>query len=387
MAEQDKRTALVGPVTDMMEQAWREPGFCVPNPTTYPHQWLWDSCFHSLIWLALDDDRALVELRHVMANQDPETGFVPHMTYWSDPTESEAFWGSRATSSITQPPMFGHTAAVLQAAGCTLEPALSEAVANGLNHLLVDRPRTPDGLVPVFHPWETGCDDSARWDAFLAPDRSWQEMKADFVADIAAGGGLAAGRPGPVPERQADPFVVGSIGFNALLSWNTRQGQQSSAQQGSELAETAEALVETVAGRWDEQAGTWIDDGPSSGRARTLDAMLALLVDPRDEAFDQLIDADAYGGACGPSGVHRGEPSYDPTTYWRGPAWPQLTYLLWCAAVDAGRVDVSGRLAANLVDGARASGLAEYWHPDSGAGLGARPQSWAGLALVVAGPA
>ena len=38
-------------------------GFCVPNPTTYPWQWLWDSCFHAVVWAHLGDERAVVELR------------------------------------------------------------------------------------------------------------------------------------------------------------------------------------------------------------------------------------------------------------------------------------------------------------------------------------
>jgi hypothetical protein len=36
-----------------------------------------------------------------------------------------------------------------------------------------------------------------------------------------------------------------------------------------------------------------------------------------------------------------------------------------------------------LVRGAARSGLAEYWHPDTGAALGAVPQSWSALAAVV----
>jgi hypothetical protein len=33
--------------------------------------------------------------------------------------------------------------------------------------------------------------------------------------------------------------------------------------------------------------------------------------------------------------------------------------------------------------GATKSGFAEYWDPDTGAGLGAAPQSWTALAAVV----
>ncbi|MEO7556257.1 MAG: hypothetical protein ABIV94_06595, partial [Acidimicrobiales bacterium] len=82
------------------------------------------------------------------------------------------------------------------------------------------------------------------------------------------------------------------------------------------------------------------------------------------------------GAPFGPRGAHASEPSYDPTCYWRGPAWPQLAYLLWCAGVAS--------VAEPTVAGADVSGLAEHWHPETGAAQGAVPQSWSGLALLMA---
>jgi glycogen debranching enzyme len=72
--------------------------------------------------------------------------------------------------------------------------------------------------------------------------------------------------------------------------------------------------------------------------------------------------------------VHRDEPVFDAEGYWRGSAWPQLTYLLALAGVPVGE---------RLVRGAAGSGLAEHWNPDTAKGLGAAPQSWAGLALAI----
>jgi len=114
---------------------------------------------------------------------------------------------------------------------------------------------------------------------------------------------------------------------------------------------------------------------------RTIDSLLPTLVSDgprRAEVFAQLGDPAAFGGRYGPPAVHRAEPAYDPGSYWRGPCWPQLTYLLWVAGAPVGE---------RLVAGALASGLAEYWDPDTGAGLGAVPQSWAGLALLAESPA
>ncbi|MDH3678515.1 MAG: hypothetical protein OEV40_01070 [Acidimicrobiia bacterium] len=378
---------LEPPVRAILDAAWRPPGFSVPNPGTYPHQWLWDSCFHSLIWLALGDDRSATELGNALANQDPMTGFVPHLTYWDDPTQGEAFWRCRTTSSITQPPMFGHAAARLAAGGVHLDDDIVTAIRRGLAHLLIDRPRTAAGLVPVFHPWETGCDDSPRWDDHGHPPWTWWQVKGDIVAELAAAGGIRDGKLGRRRSGGGRRFEVGSIGFNALVVWNTRQLLASPAAGGApeagELTAAADELAVAIADRWEPSLATWVDDGQPSGQIRTLDALLALLVDPRPAGFEQLADPDAFAAPFGPRGVHRAEPTYEPDRYWRGPAWPQLTYLLWWAASQAGRAMLAEELASCLIAGALASGFAEYWNPETGAGLGAAPQTWTGLALVV----
>ena len=83
--------------------------------------------------------------------------------------------------------------------------------------------------------------------------------------------------------------------------------------------------------------------------------------------------------------MHRDEAVFAPETYWRGPTWPQLSYLCWIAAQRAGDVTVAQQIARQTVAGALRSELAEYWEPDTAHGLGAIPQSWTGLALVMAG--
>jgi hypothetical protein len=376
-------------IAAMMDDAWTEPGFCVPNRATYPHQWLWDSCFHALVWIALDSGRGLTEVTSALASQDPD-GFVPHMTYWTEPEAGAEFWGRPGTSTITQPPMYGHAIAELIRAGFDVPADLVARGRAGLLNL-ADRPRTPAGLIPVFHPWETGCDDSARWDDFLdssgpsahdagaavPTDRAraerWRITKAEMVGSLdRSEHGAAVGN-----ER----FCVGSIGFNALVAWNAMELTMAAPGGDERLVDLGAELTEAVAARWD--GDRWVDDGGPAGRIRTVDAMLALLIDPRFEGFEALVDPDAYGAPFGPRGVHRGEPSYEPDVYWRGPCWPQLAYLLMVAAERVEQPEAE-QLARALVAGAEQSGLAEYWNPESGHGLGAKPQSWAGLALLAA---
>ncbi len=363
----------------VLEANWREPGFCVPHETTYPRLWLWDSCFHAVCWAHLGDgDRGVIEVRNALAHQEPN-GFVPHITYWDDSDTHADFWGRPHTSTITQPPMYGHALAELHRLGVAVPDALVEQARLGLWYLLTVRMR--DGVGPVIvHPWESGCDDSARWDAWCPQPWSvdrWKAVKGELVGALADGANAR--------------FEVASVGFCALVAFNARELAEVA--NDADLRVAADALTAQLAARWDGERRTWIDHvvvGPESTAAvRTLDALLPVLVvddgAATAAAFADVLDDQAFGGQFGPAANHRDEPTFDPTAYWRGPAWPQLTYLLWVAARRFGDdVTVAG-LGERLIAGATKSGLAEYWHPDTGEGLGAIPQSWTALVAVVAG--
>ena len=72
------RASLRNAVHRMLDEHWVEPGYAAPNEATYPWQWLWDSCFHSLIWAELGEgERALTELATMFGPQD-DAGFVTH---------------------------------------------------------------------------------------------------------------------------------------------------------------------------------------------------------------------------------------------------------------------------------------------------------------------
>jgi hypothetical protein len=356
-------------VRTMMLAHWRADGHTVPHAGVYPWQWLWDSCFHALIWAELGEaERAVTELRSSLAAQD-ELGFVPHIRYAGVPSPHAAFWGRPATSSITQPPMYGHAVRELERLGIDVPGDIRDRAVRGVRFLLDHRRRTATGLVTVVHPWETGCDDSPRWDHWVPHGWSvsrWYDVKGTLLATVErAAGGAPLSNPA---------FAVAPAGFNALLAWNARE---------LGLETEADELSEALAAQWNPELTTWVDDGPSaatSGQVRTADALLPALVVPeaadgqRRAAQQTLLDRAAFCGSFGPASVHRAEPAFDPRAYWRGSSWPQLTYLLWRAGVTP--------FAATLVAGAVRSGLAEHWHPDTGEGLGARPQSWAGLSIL-----
>ncbi|WP_175047912.1 MGH1-like glycoside hydrolase domain-containing protein [Microlunatus speluncae] len=378
-------------VRQLLGDHWRDDlGFCVPNPDTYPHLWLWDSCFHAIIWAQLGDPRATRELAATLAGQLP-SGFVPHMRYGA--TEHGWLGPLDRISSLTQPPMYAHAAKVLAGLGQAPAPGTLARARSGLDWLWRER-RADNGLIFVVHPWEAGNDHSPRWDDFGAPGRTpadysrpartaWNKQKmhdVTFAAD-----GAAAWTP---------DFVVCPAAFNAYVAFNLAEladllGDDELAGRAAELGASIDDLL------WDEDQQLWADlalaGGGPSVRIPTSDGVMGALVttDPAKAAaaLDQLDDPARFGAPYGPANVARDHPAYDPATYWRGPAWPPLNYLFWLAHRRWDRAESAAGLARQTLAGARASGWAEYWNPETGGGLGARPQSWTGLVIALRDPA
>ena len=354
--------------------------YTMPNRETYPWMWLWDSCFHAIIYAALGDERALLEANSVFRWQTSE-GMVPHMGYQANEPFGRAAWQNNGGSSLTQPPMYGHMLRVLHERGMNVESLIERATA-GIRFLLNER-RFDTGLVGVVHPWETGADDSPRWTPWCASgtgDPKWRDRKDQFVRSLRIRNtGAAISNP---------LFSVAPASFNALVAFNAQE--LAAVSSDSKLRVEANELAETLDQSYVAEKTTWADtapDGSAVSVIRTLDALLPVLVSPHADrvelALRLTIDLDAFGAPFGPSGVDQREPTFDADAYWRGAAWPQLTYLFHLAAARSGHFDIRDALGINAIRAAIASDFAEFLNPMTGLGHGARPQSWACLPIAM----
>lgn len=375
-------------VRRLMEEHWRDDrGYCVPNATAYPHLWLWDSCFHAIVWAYLEDRRALRELDATLHGLPG--GMVPHMRYGDVPPDT---WLGPLPqcSSLTQPPMFGHAARVLAARDLRPDDDTTARARRGLDWLWEHR-RTERDLIYVVHPWEAGNDHSPRWDDWGAPGGT----RHDY--DRAARSAWNKQRMHDVtfhPDGAASwstSFVACPAGFNAYVAFN--MAELAAVSDDAVLRERSGRIADAMdAHLWDAEQRLWADQplvgGGESVRTPVSDGVMGALVTGNEkharEALSQLDDPHRFGAEFGPANVARDHPSYDPTMYWRGAAWPQLNYLFWVALRhwrdDAG----AAALAERTVAAVAASGEAEYWNPETGGGLGAVPQSWAGLVCAMA---
>jgi hypothetical protein len=372
---------------EILDRNWdAQRGYSYPHRGTYPHQWLWDSCFTAIVRAHLGDGRAVSELQTALSGQLAD-GLVPHMRYAGRTIARGPLGGA---SSFTQPPVYAHAARVLAGHGFAVGAEVLAGIDRALHHLWSIRRR--DRLIVIVHPWESGADAAPRWDAWTGEDwtrrrwtrRAWDAFELGLVdaAVFDQAGSAVASRA----------FEVAPAAFNALAAHAAGELAALTGDRG--WRERADELAAELDGRlWNEREGLWSDHpfvgGGASVHVPTLDGVLGALVTPdaakAERALGQLGAPARFGAEFGLAYVAREHPLYQPRLYWRGPAWMQLNYLVSLAAARWGRDDLVAAIGEMSRRAALASGFAEYWHPETGEGYGAIPLTWSTLVTVLPG--
>ena len=101
----------------------------------------------------------------------------------------------------------------------------------------------------------------------------------------------------------------------------------------------------------------------------------------RSEALANRLLGPGYAGADGlrwavPPSTAVTDPAFDRRSYWRGPTWPVITWLLWWALDRDGHRNAADRIREAALGQLRESGCSEYADPVSGEALGSTAQSW-----------
>lgn len=370
----------------------------VPAPNLYPLQWAWDSAFAAIGWACIDPPRGLREMRSLLEGQW-EDGRIPHIRF--DPHSSEYFpgpelWGSGGTSSITQPPVFALALRSLLEAGVDraaireLLPAIERA------HTFFLRERDPLGwnLVAVVHPWESGLDNNPAWDAPLrAVDPSqappFQRTDIKWITDTAERPTDDEYRRYVVLVRQIaeSGFRSGSFFvYDPLMSGLLARAEEELTRLAGEVGYSRRepdssgairsALVERL---WSGELGRFRYYDTLSGEWSAPDVLAAHYPAVLDlpaavrEAVSENLGRHFQSPWPLPS-TSPGAPEYDPLCYWRGPVWVNMNWLFLPLFGDALR-----DRTLEMVD---RFGFHEYFHPETGRGLGADSFTWT-AALVL----
>ena len=397
----------------------------------YPHQWSWDSACIAIGYAGFDQRRAQTELRWIFAGQWAN-GLLPHIRFADDARyfPGPEFWQTNRspsapqhpqTSGIVQPPI--HATAVRhvfhRAPDADQAKSFLRQLMPGLvrwhEYLYRERTRDDDGLVEIWHPWESGMDNSPLWDEALArisPSREamphYERVDLDFVD--------AAQRPTDAEYdryaylvklfrdwrydstriREESPFVVHDALFNSLLVQANRDLAEIARVLGID-AERFEAWAEqTAAGLedklWDGAEGRYGDyDVRADERihAKTSSAYAPLFAGiPTPQRARQLAESlmasmvpiDGIGRVV--ASVAPGDVNFDPALYWRGPAWPMINWVVHAGLRRYGFMDEAAEIRRALLELVRREGFWEHYNATTGRGQGTEQVSWT-AALVL----
>ena len=355
-----------------------------PSPSRYPWQWYWDSCFASVAWRRFDPRRARAELETLLrAGRDD--GFIGHTVFWGRPVSlgRSAYYNVTARSahmtSTIQPPVLAWAWRI--AVG---DPAAEPAIRRHHQWLEANRDLDGDGLLWVVQPDESGLDDSPKFDPVW---RHRAHARIGFPWLIRRnrqlGWDARAIRDGGGP-------VVCEVATNVLWGLSRLAAGEAS---------ITPALVDRL---WDGARGLFVDEAQPGGLRPAVETWTALaplaLPDLPDEigrrlVGEHLLDAQRFWLPVPPPSVSAADPAFVPgrsrgpvRRYWRGPTWINSAWLLWMGMRRLGFTEAAKGMANAIIATVEREGLREYYHPGTGAGLGATDFAWTSLALELADP-
>ena len=413
-------------------------GWTRASPTLYPHQWSWDSAFIAIGLAHLDLRRAARELETLFAGQWRD-GKVPHIVFnpyappdsyfpgpdhWATVAESpDAPPRPVRTSGLCQPPV--HAIAAHRILEVSHERDGEEAVdvrrfldvmypklLAWHRYLATARDPEESGLVTIFHPWESGMDNSPRWDAALAgvqigevphyerkdlqhlDDASERPTNLEYDRYLWLVELVKRARYDEAAIYASHPFLVKDVLASAVLVVANEALLQIADAVDAPDAERGEISAWIKRGRagvnscWSAELGLCLDhdlrrDEPL--RARTVAGFAPLVAgDTTPNRLRSLLHSLASGDFAGNPDLHYRlppstsprEPHFHPRSYWRGPVWPVVNWLLWWSLERAGEHDRAARIREEALDQLADDGFAEYFEPFTSEPLGSGDQSW-----------
>ncbi len=419
----------------------------IPSRDYYVHQWLWDSAGIAMGLVHINEEDAFRELASLVAGQW-HNGLIPHIIY--NPDEARYYppsdqWQTTAftrhgikTSGITDPPLLAIAVEYVcrhssneQRKRDFLKTMLPSLMAY---HDYLKYYRDPEacGLLTVVHPWESGTDDSPRWDSILKRidpndipdslkdnvDRNRKDIRVHSSEE----------RPTEVDYYryiylielfkelswdykkivQQSPFAVKDILFNsvwqraneALATLLSSYGWQKEADKYQQWAEqTRMALTNT----WDQASKQYCDIDVTQGNYQAIAVPTNAMFMPlyagavADQQLEivlrRLSQPGEFSTAYPVPSTAINSRYFDKDRYWRGPTWPITNFFIIEGLKryknrHAGVAQQAKLLTARTIQMIEENGFWEYFDPvEDGTkahekGMGFSSFSWTAAILI-----
>lgn len=402
---------LVIEAQNILNENFQEKGYSIPCKGLYPFQWKWDSGFIAIGFAHYDMKKAKKEMKTLLDAQW-ENGFIPHIVFHVEtdsyfpgsdfhlsklhPLSNKEF----PSTGMTQPPVLGFTLEKMYKIAKDKKDVLAFIKENidkvYENHYYFYKNRDPqnEGLVYIYHNWESGTDNSPIWDdiwlTINSPEYTFERRDTTHVD--------ASQRPSKreydhylhiieiAKEQNYDdkkiaelsPFLVQDPLFNSML------------------IKSNDALInlyQLIGGNEDKitQLERWQAKSIKSFNTKLYDAELGAYVhyDLRNEKPIRFVSSSSFSPLF--AGIPSKEQaatiiqtmmtkfggedmylcaSFDPTSerfnpkkYWRGPVWINLNWILYNGLKDYGYDDIAARVKSDSIEILTKVGFYEYFDP------------------------
>lgn len=427
---------LIDKAINVLDANFQEGGFTIPSKGLYPFQWKWDSGFIAIGLAHYNIEHAKTEIKTLLDAQW-QNGFIPHIVFHSENdsyfpganfhrSELHPYSSKKYRSTgMTQPPITGFVLQEMYRIAEDKEDMLKfikeciDKVYKNHAYFYTNRDPHDEGLMYIYHNWESGTDNSPVWDDIwetMNPpeyeferkdtthvDASQRPSKREYdhylyIIDIAK-----EHRYDDARIAELSPFLVQDPLFNAMLIKSNQALIDLYELIGGKEVEIAilkKWQKKSITGfnnkLFDEELGAYVhydlrNDSPirlvSSSSFSPLFAGI-----PDKERAEILVRTmlNRFGGdgkyLC--ASFDPTNERYDPRKYWRGPVWINMNWLLYYGLKAYGFMEVAERIKSDSVELIERDGFFEYFDcrketgEASRIGYGGGDFSWSAALLI-----
>ena len=403
-----KEEYLVENAKRILNLNWKE-GFTIPTGKLYPFQWNWDSGFTSIGHSYFDLNFAIQEIQSLFSGQW-ENGMLPHILFHSENETTYFpnydFWDSSVNAGAPQRP---------KSSGIT-QPGVHGFILENLlekfpdNQQLIDfvkvifpkmvkshrffytyRDPEREGLMFIFHPWESGRDNSPLWDesldriqindgeipeykrvdTSLAPtdERPTSYQYDRYVYLLQLGKKYKYDEIGIFNES---PFLVQDTLMNAALIKSNQSLINIGKRFGWDVGEVEEWQQQSkprfVEKMWNEELKIFTPYDVRAGHHiahKEIGGLIALYAElpnttQAQQLNDYLQDLHKRGFYICPS-FDVDSPLFDSKRYWRGPVWSQMNWMIYHGLKHYGFDATAEIVKSDLIELVSQMGFYEYF--------------------------
>ncbi|MEM8898447.1 MAG: trehalase family glycosidase, partial [Bacteroidota bacterium] len=410
MTDTQLRQLIEGSKAILLEN-WKE-GFTVPTKNLYPFQWNWDSGFVSLGHSYFDLKKAMLELDtlfkgqwkngmvpHILFHSENETTYFPNYDFWNSSVNQGAPQKPKS-SGITQPPVHGFILENLLEKFPNNEELLAFAkdifpkIVHFHRFLYTYRDPKQEGLFFIYHPWESGRDNSPLWDESLeriqidrsqlptykrkdtsladSSERPTDDQYDRYVYLIQFGkenqyDGKAIAKESPVLIQDSMMNAILIKSNQSLINLADRLGMDK-----GELEEWQQQIIKSYNDKlWSDELGMYACYDMRGGKQigyKEIGGISPIYAGIPDEEKAGLLakylqDLHDRGYYLCPS-FDVDSPLFDSKRYWRGPVWPQMNWMIHMGLKEYGYDGLAEIVKSDLLELVQDLGFHEYFEPE-----------------------